>query len=152
MLTPHRLIAAVLPVLVLSAIGCGSSKSTTTQAPAATAPTSTAPAATTKTPAAAAKTRAGGSGLSGTWNGKYSGAYTGTFKLVWRQSGSSLRGRIKLSSPPSNLGINGSVTGGAIKFGTVGGGVLYSGSVSGSSMSGTYQSPRGGGSWSATRR
>jgi hypothetical protein len=41
------------------------------------------------------------------------------------------------------------VHGGAITFGAVGAGAKYTGSVSGSSMSGTYSSPKGGGSWSA---
>jgi hypothetical protein len=42
------------------------------------------------------------------------------------------------------------VTGSAIKFGTVGGqAITYKGTVSGSSMSGTYSTPGGGGPWSA---
>jgi hypothetical protein len=92
-------------------------------------------------------------GLSGTWSGKYGGAYHGTFTLHWTQSGSRLSGTIKLSnadSSPTITGIKGTVHGGAIRFGTVGSAaVTYSGSVSGTSMSGRYQTPGGGGSWSA---
>jgi hypothetical protein len=92
------------------------------------------------------------SSLSGSWSGKYSGAYHGTFSLHWTQSGSQLRGTIKLSNSKGVLGIKGSVRGGSIKFGTVGGpGITYSGSASGSSMSGRYQTPGGGGPWSAHR-
>ena len=81
----------------------------------------------------------------------YSGAYQGTFILNWKQSGSSLSGKIKLSSPGVTLGIRGKVSGdNSIQFGAVGF-VTYSGSVSGNSMPGTYQSPRGGGTWSATK-
>ena len=89
--------------------------------------------------------------LSGLWSGMYSGAYQGTFILNWKQSGSSLSGKIKLSSPGVTLGIRGKVSGdNSIQFGAVGF-VTYSGSVSGNSMSGTYRSPRRGGTWSATK-
>ena len=48
--------------------------------------------------------------------------------------------------------IHGSVSGGNIKFGTVGGPeITYTGSASGSSMSGNYTTPKGGGSWSAKK-
>jgi hypothetical protein len=87
--------------------------------------------------------------LAGTWSGKYSGAFSGTFTLHWTQSGTTLKGSITLSSPHGTYTINGSVKGSAIKFGAVGAGATYKGSVSGKSMSGTYKSPRGGGSWSA---
>jgi hypothetical protein len=91
------------------------------------------------------------SGLSGTWSGQYSGAFSGTFTLHWQQLGSNLSGRITLSDPPQTSAITGSVSGGAIKFGTVSG-ALYNGTVSGSSMSGSYVTPKGGGSWSANKR
>jgi hypothetical protein len=87
--------------------------------------------------------------LAGTWSGKYSGAFSGTFTLHWTQSGTTLKGSITLSSPHGTYTINGSVKGSAIKFGAVGAGATYKGSVSGKSMSGTYKSPQGGGSWSA---
>jgi hypothetical protein len=87
--------------------------------------------------------------LAGTWSGKYSGAFSGTFTLHWTQSGTTLKGSITLSSPHGTYTINGSVKGSAIKFGAVGAGATYKGSVSGKSMSGTYKSPPGGGSWSA---
>ena len=89
--------------------------------------------------------------LAGTWSGHYSGAFSGTFTLHWRQAGSSLRGSIKLSNPGGNYSITGSVHGRAIKFGAVGAGATYTGSVSGKSMSGSYKSPQGGGKWSARK-
>lgn len=90
--------------------------------------------------------------LAGTWSGKYSGAYSGTFTLHWTQSGSRLSGSITLSNPRGKYGISGSVTGTAIRFGAVGAGATYTGSVSGKSMSGRYQSPTGGGTWSAHKK
>ena len=90
--------------------------------------------------------------LSGGWSGKYSGAYHGTFTLHWTQSGTKLNGTIRLSTSRGLLGLKGTVRGSSIKFGTVGGpGITYSGSASGGSMSGHYQTPGGGGSWSAHR-
>jgi hypothetical protein len=60
-----------------------------------------------------------------------------------------LTGTIKLSSA-GKTNINGTVHGSTIRFGTVGtAAITYSGSVSGKSMSGKYQTPGGGGSWSA---
>ena len=92
------------------------------------------------------------SSLSGSWTGKYSGAYHGTFTLHWTQSGTKLNGTIRLSTSRGLLGLKGTVRGSSIKFGTVGGpGITYSGSASGGSMSGHYQTPGGGGSWSAHR-
>ncbi|HWD85577.1 MAG TPA: hypothetical protein VG321_07480 [Solirubrobacteraceae bacterium] len=90
------------------------------------------------------------SALSGKWSGQYSGAFNGTFSLNWTQAGSKLSGNIKLSQPAETTGISGSVSGGSINFGTVSGAV-YNGTVSGSSMSGHYTTPRGGGSWSASK-
>ena len=40
---------------------------------------------------------------------------------------------------------------GKIKFGAVSVGAKYKGKVQGRSMSGTWTSPQGGGSWSATK-
>lgn len=91
-------------------------------------------------------------GLSGTWSGGYSGTYGGTFKFSWRQSGSKLIGHITLMPSLSSYRLTGTVSGGSIKFGTVGGpAVSYSGSVSGSSMSGTWRAANGHGSWHAHR-
>jgi len=87
--------------------------------------------------------------LAGTWKGQYSGAFSGTFTLHWTEKKSVLTGSIKLSYPSGTYGINGSVHGTAIKFGAVGAGATYTGKVSGKSMKGTYNSPKGGGSWSA---
>ena len=90
--------------------------------------------------------------LSGRWAGRYSGAYHGTFNLNWTQSGSKVSGTIELSSPKSELHIDGSVTGNSIQFGTVGSlAITYSGVVSGNSMSGSYSTPFGGGPWSASK-
>ena len=75
--------------------------------------------------------------------------FSGTFRLHWKQSGSRLSGSIALSNPGGTYGISGSVHGSAIKFGAVGAGATYTGSVSGKSMSGSYKSPQGGGTWSA---
>lgn len=92
-----------------------------------------------------------GSTLAGTWSGHYSGAFAGTFTLRWRQVKSRLVGSITLSAPHGKYSITGSVRGTAIKFGAVGVGATYTGSVSGTSMSGHWKSPQGGGSWSATK-
>jgi hypothetical protein len=145
----HALLLTIIPsVVALMASGCGGGTKTTTTKPASTAPV----AAATTTSARPSTTSAVGAGLSGKWSGQYSGAYSGTFVLNWQQSGSNLSGRITLSAPPSTLGIHGSVSGSAIKFGTVGSvAITYSGSVSGNSMSGSYQTPKGGGPWSATK-
>lgn len=87
--------------------------------------------------------------LAGTWSGSYSGAYSGTFTLKWRQSGSDLTGHIKLSNPNGSYICTGHVHNGSIRFGVVAAGASYKGTVSGSSMSGTYTTLHGGGSWSA---
>jgi len=88
--------------------------------------------------------------LSGTWSGQYGGAYHGQFTLHWKQSGSSLTGTIKLSSVGGSVSVTGNVRGNTIQFGTVGSAAItYTGTVSGTSMSGNYKTPGGGGSWSA---
>ena len=87
--------------------------------------------------------------LAGTWSGQYGGAFSGTFTLHWTQTGSKLKGSITLSNPRGKYGIGGSVHGSSITFGAVGAGATYTGSVSGTSMSGHYKSPEGGGRWSA---
>lgn len=132
-------------------VGCGSTKK---EGPKPARSTTTAATTATTSSQATTTTAASASGLSGTWSGRYSGAYNGTFTLTWQQSGTSLSGSIKLSSPASTLGITGNVKGSLIRFGAVGG-VTYSGTVSGNSMSGRYRTPnqgsRGSGSWSATK-
>jgi hypothetical protein len=92
-------------------------------------------------------------GLSGTWSGQYSGASQGTFTLTWQQSGGTLSGTIMISDfGGAPIPINGTVNGSTISFGTVGTqAITYTGSASGSTMSGTYQAPTGGGNWSATK-
>jgi hypothetical protein len=96
------------------------------------------------------------SGLAGTWAGKYSGAYSGTFRLHWtltpsrlRGAPATLRGSITLSNPRGSYRVTGSINRGAIKFGTVGAGATYTGSVFRNKLGGSYQSPGGGGTWSA---
>lgn len=128
---------SVLPVFAAIAI-CGSSLASAASFPTASV--------------SAANVRAARSPLSGTWSGTYGGAYRGTFTLRWVQSGSRLSGTIKLSNLNAKLPVNGTVRGGTIRFGTVGSAAItYTGSVSGKSMSGRYQTPRGGGSWSARK-
>jgi hypothetical protein len=149
--------AAVLTVgvwiaAILAISGCGGgSGSTSTQTQtstpaAATTPSTPASTPTTTTPPASSSQS---SGLSGKWSGQYSGAFSGTFKLDWNQSGSKLSGTIDLSTA-GTVPVNGTVDGSSIKFGTVGGQTItYTGTVSGNSMSGTYNTPGGGGPWSA---
>ena len=102
---------------------------------------------------ATAATRAPASGLSGSWSGTYGGAYSGTFKVHWTQSGSALHGSIWITYKGSTAKttVTGKLNGADIKFGAVGpvGTITYTGSVSGSSMSGHYTTPSGGGNWSA---
>jgi hypothetical protein len=131
------LLGLALPVSAAVAICCGATIATAASAPTAGAP--------------ASNVRAAGGPLSGTWSGKYGGAYRGTFTLHWKQSGSRLSGTIKLSTNPnSKLSVTGTVHASTIRFGTVGSSAIrYSGSVSGKSMSGSYHTPGGGGSWSA---
>jgi hypothetical protein len=99
----------------------------------------------------ASSSHAATSSLAGKWKGHYSGAVSGHFTLRWRQIGSRLHGTITLSNPKGTYGIGGSVTRGKIKFGAVSVGAKYKGKVRGKSMSGTWTSPQGGGSWSATK-
>jgi hypothetical protein len=87
--------------------------------------------------------------LAGTWSGSYSGAYSGTFMLKWKQLGPVLIGSIRLSYPSGTFSCTGSVHHGRITFGAVGAGATYTGSVSGRSMSGTYKTHKGTGSWHA---
>jgi len=89
--------------------------------------------------------------LAGKWKGHYSGAVSGHFTIHWQKTGSQLHGTITLSNPQGTYGIGGSVRDGKIKFGAVSVGAKYKGKVKGTSMSGTWTSPQGGGSWSATK-
>jgi hypothetical protein len=89
--------------------------------------------------------------LAGKWTGSYSGAVSGHFTIHWKQNGSELHGHITLSNPNGKYGIDGSIHKGKIKFGAVSVGAKYKGQLKGSSMSGTWTSPQGGGSWSATK-
>jgi hypothetical protein len=89
--------------------------------------------------------------LGGTWKGSYSGAVSGHFTIHWKKTGSRLHGTITLSRPSGTYDIGGSVRDGKIKFGAVSVGARYKGTVSGTSMHGTWTSPQGGGSWSASK-
>jgi hypothetical protein len=89
--------------------------------------------------------------LGGRWTGQYSGAVSGHFTIIWKQTHSRLHGTITLSNPKGKYDIGGSVKKGKIKFGAVSVGAKYTGKVNGTSMSGTWTSPEGGGSWSATK-
>jgi hypothetical protein len=89
--------------------------------------------------------------LAGKWTGHYGGAVSGNFTIHWKKTGSLLHGHITLSNPNGTYGISGSVSSGKIKFGAVSVGAKYKGHVRGTSMSGTWTSPQGGGSWSATK-
>lgn len=143
--------AAALAVMLAA---CSSPASPATNQPPAQQSSSqpaAAPSSSSAAPAAAAD-----SGLSGRWSGQYGGAYHGTFKLHWHQSGSRLSGTITISNPGETMPIHGKVVGGTIQFGTVGSlAITYSGSVSGNSMSGNYQVNGGGGGsggpWSASK-
>jgi hypothetical protein len=152
----------------VSVTACSSTKSTTSPpplsatsqaAPAATTSSAPAQATTTSAPAATTAvptTTAAASGLSGVWSGQYSGAYQGTFTLTWAQAGTSLSGTIKLSSPPTTLPIDGTVSGASIQFGTLGSAAItYNGTIAGMSMSGSYSvaagAGAGGGQWSANK-
>ena len=149
------LASAVGLVVLAGTAACSSSGGGTVpaQTGAVQAGTSSAPVAGATV--AATTMAADASGISGTWNGQYSGSYEGTFLLHWQQSGSSLSGTIQLSAPSETLPITGTVDGNAIKFGTLGSEVItYSGSVSGGSMSGSYSVQTDvtvGGSWSAAK-
>jgi hypothetical protein len=91
------------------------------------------------------------SSLAGKWKGHYGGAVSGHFTINWKQTGSRLQGHITLSNPKGKYGISGSVKSGKIKFGAVSVGAKYKGKIRGTTMSGTWTSPEGGGSWSATK-
>jgi hypothetical protein len=147
------LIAGLGIAIALAAAACGggggggsSSTGTSTPAAASTAATQVTTTASTSTEATASD-----SGLSGKWKGTYSGTYSGTFVLNWNRSGSKLHGTIHLSTA-GTVPVNGTVDGSSIKFGTVGGSAVhYTGSVSGDSMSGSYTTAGGDGSWTAHR-
>jgi hypothetical protein len=89
--------------------------------------------------------------LAGTWKGHYGGAVSGHFTIHWKKTGSRLHGSITLSNPNGKYDISGSVRDGKIKFGAVSVGAKYKGKVRGTTMSGTWTSPQGGGSWSAKK-
>jgi hypothetical protein len=156
--TRHRGTTLVVCIGTLAALaaGCGSSgasKGTTSTTPAPKASrTSTGTKSTPSTPSVSSTTHTTGTDLSGRWSGRYSGAYSGTFTLSWQQKGSSLSGRITLSTPPNTERLTGTLKGAKITFGTVGSAAItYSGTVSGNSMSGAYRAGGAGGSWSATK-
>jgi hypothetical protein len=90
--------------------------------------------------------------LGGSWSGTYSGAYSGKFTLTWTQSPRGrLTGSISLSNPKGSYPIDGHVHNSSINFGVVAAGATYTGSATAAKMSGSFMTPRGGGSWSASR-
>jgi len=139
--------------VTLAACSGGSNSSSTPGGDTARPAQTSAAATEAATPASSATTA---SSLAGSWSGQYSGSYSGTFTLTWTQSGSNLHGTIHISNPAGTLPINGTVSGTAIRFGTVGSmAITYSGTVSGSSMSGSYQvhaqGGAAGGPWNAAK-
>ncbi len=136
----HHRIGRAISVLALAALAatclCASSVAAVTTVP--------------KTKPKNPKVRVGP--LTGTWTGSYSGAFSGTFTLHWTQVGSKLHGSITLSRPHGTYSVNGQLTRKSIGFGAVGAGATYRGTVAGSSMSGHYATPRGGGTWSASKK
>jgi opacity protein-like surface antigen len=98
---------------------------------------------------AAASSNVATRSIAGKWKGHYGGAVSGHFTLHWRKTGARLHGSITLSRPQGTYEIGGSVRDGKIKFGAVSVGAKYKGHVRGTTMSGTWTSPQGGGSWSA---
>jgi hypothetical protein len=145
-------LAVTIGAAALLLAACSSS-STSGNTSTHTAATHSAPAQPAAPVSSAPAVAAAAGPLSGLWNGQYGGSYQGTFILHWRQSGSKLSGHIHISNPTSSMPIHGSVSGGSIRFGTVGSyAITYSGTVSGSSMSGSYHVANGsGGNWSASK-
>jgi hypothetical protein len=145
------------PLVLAAALGlllgaCGASSS----APATGSATPTVAAIASNTPAAL--------NLSGTWNGTWQNTSpdtaTGTFTIIWMQTGANLSGTIsiKASTCISQASITGSISGGKISFGAVKGQaeVTYDGTVSGNdTIKGNYHAgPNCGnavGTWTATR-
>jgi hypothetical protein len=148
---PAAASAFAIAVAALAVGGCSARKSP--PHPPATGHALAAP--SSKAPASSKATAPAAGALSGKWSGQYSGSYQGTFVLHWRQNGSRLKGRIRISNPGNLLPINGFVRNGAIRFGTVGStAITYSGTVSGGSMSGHWSFHGGsgaGGPWSASK-
>ena len=137
--------------VALAVSGCGSGSASSGASSAGGASTAIVPISTLP-PASSSgggSTSQGSDDLSGKWAGRYAGTFSGTFTLNWLQNGSKLHGTITLSTS-GTVPVNGTVEGDSIKFGTVGStAVTYTGTVSGNSMSGSYDTPSGGGHWSA---
>ena len=152
------LLAVVLPAVLVS--GCSSPAATTTSptsspssAAAASLPTTGAVSVSpASAPSTASQTPVQAGALTGKWSGTYSGAFSGTFELTWIESSGKLAGTIDLSTS-GKLPLNGTVTGSAITFGTVGSTeITYTGTVSGDTMAGSYTfAGSQTGSWSAHR-
>jgi hypothetical protein len=150
-------LAVVVGLAVVATAACSSSKSGNDQSSTpnltSAAQTTTSAAVTSTSSAAPPSSSAPATTLSGTWHGQYAGSFSGTFVLIWQESGGNLTGTIALSTVGGTVPIHGSVSGSSINFGTVGSSAItYTGSVSGNSMSGNYQVAGGGsGTWSATK-
>jgi hypothetical protein len=155
--TSRRPRAAVIAglgiVMALMVSACGGSGGGGSSSPGTSTPAAVSSPATqiTTTTSTSTETTTSEGGLSGKWKGTYSGTYTGTFVLNWNESDAKLHGTIDLSTA-GTVPVNGTVDGSSIKFGTVGGSAVhYTGSVSGDSMSGSYTTAGGDGSWTAHR-
>ena len=153
--------AVAASTVILGVAACSSSAGNTHGSSAVpTAPRATTTRATTASPPTPASStsvsaRVATAALSGTWDGHYSGGYSGRFTLTWTESGSSLNGTIRLSSPSASLPIHGTLSSGHISFGTVGSTqITYTGSVSGATMTGRYLFAGGAGgtgNWDASK-
>lgn len=140
-------VAAVVPILTVVALGCGSSSKPSSGS------ASNGDTTTTQLKAAASTS----SDVSGSWKGTYSGSFSGTFTVNWQQSGSKLTGTIDVSELGGQIPINGTLDGNSISFGTVGStAITYTGSVSSNSMSGDWKlsangQASGNGTWKASK-
>jgi hypothetical protein len=157
-----KALSACVLIMVTLATGCSSGDGTdstpTTSPPAGHhTPTGSGPSSPGRsgstTPTTPQETTAASLDLTGTWTGRYGGAFDGTFRLSWHQTGSRLSGTITLSTQPGSLRLTGSIHGTTITFGTVGSAAItYSGNASEDSMSGSYRvTGTPGGDWSATK-
>ena len=100
--------------------------------------------------AAASSHAASRTTLAGKWKGTYGGAVSGHFTIRWHQTGTTLHGTIRLSTPSGTYAIDGGVRGKKIKFGALTVGARYKGVLHGTTrMSGTWTSGSGGGTWRA---
>lgn len=166
---------AIIAAMVVAA-GCSSSSGksaagstaggTSTQRTAVQASTTGASTTGASTASASTAALAGASqnSLAGRWTGTFTStkfrATSGTFVVVFTQSGSHIGGTIKVTpSCVPDATVSGSRSGGVVSFGQVSGSgntVAFTGAVTPNTMHGTYHSSPGCGSdsgtWQATRQ